>query len=80
MQFIPGQTAKTGKGWEEMSLSYIRNYYHVPAFHGRLVRLPGTGEQGQIVGAKGPYLRVRVISRIVLTFHPMDVEYLACDK
>lgn len=64
-----------------MSLDYIRDHYGVPAKRGRQIRYTGGGYPavGDIVGARGQYLRVRFVGDDgIHTLHPTwKVEYLA---
>ncbi len=57
-----------------MSMDYIRRVYEVPAKRGAIVEyMAGDGERlrGTIVGAKGPYLRIRLDgNNRAMNFHP----------
>ena len=51
-----------------MSMEYIRKAYQVPAFRGQKVSF--RGQEGQIIGSRNAYLRVRLASGRVVTLHP----------
>jgi hypothetical protein len=59
-----------------MSMARIRKSYGVPAKRGARVRV--YGDDGQIVGSRGAYIRVRIDrTGTVHNFHPTDgVRYL----
>lgn len=60
-------------------LEYIRDYYKVPSHHNTHIRYTGGGSPrtGVIIGARGPYLRVRFSDGEVAILHPTwEVEYL----
>jgi hypothetical protein len=60
-----------------MSLEYIREVYNVPARRG--MKVIAHGQNGIIVGAKGPHLRIRIEGeKNILSFHPTsEMEYLS---
>jgi hypothetical protein len=59
-----------------MSMDYIRNYYHVPAKRGMTVRVIRDQRQGKILSAHGSHLAVRMEGeKIRRYFHPKDLEY-----
>lgn len=57
-------------------MKYIRNQYKVPAKRGGKIKYKGVA--GTIVGAKGPYLRIRLDGeKRVASYHPTwEIEYL----
>jgi len=56
-------------------LEYIRNYYHVPAFENRVVKV--RGQFGVITGASGPHVAVRLSEeKQARPYHPSDIDYL----
>lgn len=66
-----------------MSMEYIRRSYGVPAKRGARIQFKdhkGMWHDGNIVGSRGMYLRVRMPSygpRDIVTLHPTsDVRYL----
>jgi hypothetical protein len=58
-----------------MSLEYIRQHYGVPAFRGR--RVVAYGKPGEITGAHGPHVMIRLDGmKHSLPHHPTDeIEY-----
>jgi hypothetical protein len=57
-------------------MDYIRNYYHVPAKRGMMVRRKDKPEMtGKILSAHGSHLCVRM-NGCKYYFHPLDLEYL----
>lgn len=58
----------------ERSLEYIRLCYNVPAKKGMPVL--AQGREGIIVGARGPYLRIR-LDGVIASYHPTwEMKYL----
>ncbi len=59
-----------------MSMDYIRTHYRVPAKKG--ARVKAYGKPGQITGADGPYVRIRLDGqKHSNNYHPTDeIEYL----
>ena len=64
----------------DQRLAYIREYYGVDAEVGKRVRYTGDRApvEGEIVGARGGYIRVRLDNyKVPLRFHPTwRMEYL----
>ncbi len=62
-----------------MSFDYIRRYYGVPAAHKSPVAY--RGKSGIVVGARGPYVRVRLEGeQEIRCYHPMDLEWQMSDN
>jgi len=59
-------------------LEYIRNYYHVPAFKDRVVKIKiKDGKYGVITGASSPHVAVRLSEeKHSRPYHPSDIDYL----
>jgi hypothetical protein len=59
-----------------VSLSYLRQNYHVPAYRGRTVwvqRADGSWTWGQITGARDAHVRVRLFGEAhARSYHPTD--------
>lgn len=61
-------------------MEYIREQYNVPAKQG--MKVVAQGRNGTIVGARGGYLRIKIVGeRNVLSFHPTwEMEYPEVSK
>lgn len=60
-----------------MSMTYIRQYYKVPAKRGIRVIVIGNGKKGIITSSYNSYIKVRIDGeRRSGIYHPNDVTYL----